>query len=178
MQRDDTVDGFPSRRECLRYGGAAVVGGLFAGCAGGGSSTTATDTAAETPESDTDPHTASGTGTEVGESGKTAGDDASYTVTMEPTGTMAFTEPPETITVYITGYADIVAALGQFDRVRAMNGPENHFPFDYYDRLPGVDISVDDVTDFFPEGSNSADKEVFYEVDPDLNLIDPTVAKH
>ena len=178
MQRDDTVDGFPSRRECLRYGGAAVVGGLFAGCAGGGSSTTATDTAAKTPESDTDPHTASGTGTEVGESGKTAGDDASYTVTMEPTGTMAFTEPPETITVYITGYADIVAALGQFDRVRAMNGPENHFPFDYYDRLPGVDISVDDVTDFFPEGSNSADKEVFYEVDPDLNLIDPTVAKH
>ncbi|MDS0261210.1 ABC transporter substrate-binding protein [Haloarcula sp. S1CR25-12] len=140
----------PTRRDTLKYGGAVAAGLGLAGCS---------DFAGQSGEG-----TPTGTG--------------SYSVTMEPTGTMQFSGPPEEITIYITGYADIVASLGQFDRVLAMNGPENHFPSAYYDRLPGVDIDTESVTDFFPAGSNSADKEIFYEVDPDLNLIDPTVAKH
>jgi len=152
MPDTDSVPLVPTRRDTIRYGSAVVGGGLLAGCTG--SADTTENSTAET-EADTD----------------------TYSVTMNPTGTMEFTEPPEEVAIYITGYADIMASLGQFDRVVAMNGPEEHFPSEYYDRLPGVDISVDGVTDFFPEGSNSADKEIFYEVDPDLSLIDPAVAK-
>jgi len=154
MSDNEMVHKAPTRRDTIKYGGAVVGSGLLAGCTG--------EASESTTEADVSDNS----------------DDDSYSVTMKPTGTLEFDGPPEEISIYITGYADIVASLGQFDRVRAMNGPENHFPFEYFDRLPGVDISVDNVTDFFPEGSNSADKEIFYEVDPDLNLIDPTVAKN
>jgi iron complex transport system substrate-binding protein len=146
----------------MKYGGAVVGGGLLAGCAG-------QSEAGETPtETGTDKTT---------ESETTTTEDPSWEVCMKPVGCRTFDEVPEDITVYGAGYADIVASLGQFDRVVAMNDPKGGFPFEYYDRLPGVDIDVSNVTDFFPGGAKSADKEIFYEVDPDLNLIDPVVAK-
>jgi iron complex transport system substrate-binding protein len=137
----------------MKYGGAVVGGGLLAGCSsqadtGGAPDATATETAT----------------------------DSSWTVTMEPAGTRTFTEVPETYTVYHRGWADIMASLGQFDGLRGMQVPETFFPTEFYERLPGVEIDLSNVTGLFGGGSDSMDKEVMYEIDPDIHMIDPHVA--
>lgn len=69
-----------------------------------------------------------------------------------------------------------MASLGQFDGLRAMQVPSEFFPKAFYERLPGVEIDLSNVIDLFGGGSDSVDKEVMYEVDPDINMIDPFVA--
>jgi iron complex transport system substrate-binding protein len=64
-----------TRRDYIRYGGAVAGGGLLAGCtddSGPAASETATATETETPTND------------------------SYSVTMEPVGTVEFESVPET----------------------------------------------------------------------------------
>jgi iron complex transport system substrate-binding protein len=153
MRGDVTEMGVPTRREYVKYGGAVVGGGLLAGCASGaGSEADPTETDSETTE---------------------AAD--SWTVTMQPAGTRTFTEVPESYIVYHRGWADIMASLGQFDGLQGMQVPTTFFPTEFYDRLPGVDIDLSGVSDLFG-GGDSVDKELFYELDPDVSMIDPNVA--
>ena len=65
---DNTRRNGPTRRATIKYGGTVVSGGLLAGCTGGSEEST--------PE--TDPTT-----------------NESYSVTMEPMGTVEFDDPPE-----------------------------------------------------------------------------------
>jgi iron complex transport system substrate-binding protein len=140
----------PTRRDTLKYGATAAATLGLAGCS---------DTAEQAGGNGTP------TGTAMG----------SWEVTIEPSGTRTFSEVPETYTVYHSGWADIMAALGQFDGLRGMQVPSEFFPSEFYERLPGVDIDLSNVVDLFG-GGDSVDKELFYELDPDISMIDPNVA--
>jgi iron complex transport system substrate-binding protein len=61
-------------------------------------------------------------------------------------------------------------ALGQFEGLRGLVFTEN-WPLSFYDHLPDVDVSFDDVPQLM--GENGMDKEVFYEMDCDVHLMDP-----
>ncbi|ESP89741.1 hypothetical protein [Candidatus Halobonum tyrrellensis] len=144
----------PTRRDYVKYGGAVVGGGLLAGCTGdsdGGS----------TPDS---------TATETQASAETPTEDTSYSVTMEPMGTVEFGEPPETWLAFLSTYGDMGIALGQAGGLRGLWDPET-MPTAFYDALPGVNVSFDDVTPIAEGGE--FDKEILYELDCDVHLIDP-----
>jgi len=155
MSDDDTSSiETPTRREYVTYGGVVVSGGLLAGCAGssdGGSTPDATETESRTPT----PATTEDTG---------------YSVTMEPMGTVEFEEPPETWMAFLSTYGDMGVALGKADGLRGLWDPET-MPTAFYDALPGVDVSFADVTPI--AGTGEFDKEVLYELDCDVHLLDP-----
>lgn len=100
-----------------------------------------------------------------GESG-----DGSYSVTMAPMGEVNFEDPPEEWMAYFSTYGDMGIALGQLDGLQALIYTEN-WPQEFYDALPGVDVSFDDVTQLM--GDSGLDKESFYAVDADVHLMDP-----
>ncbi|WP_353633241.1 ABC transporter substrate-binding protein (plasmid) [Halobacterium sp. NMX12-1] len=152
MARDDHGREMPARRDVVRGGSALLGGGLLAGCLSGGDGTA------------TDQTTAENTATETG------ADDQSYSVTMDPVGTVEFEEPPETWLAFLSTYGDMGIALGQIEGLRGLWDPED-VPTAFYDYLPGVDVSMDDVAAV--AGESGFDKEVFYELDCDVHLVDP-----
>ncbi|GAB3665853.1 ABC transporter substrate-binding protein [Halopiger thermotolerans] len=159
MAEDDTVSEAPTRRDYVKYGGAVITGGVLAGCAG-------------------DDTSASDDGTGGNESGSTSNGsedsdptaDTSYSVSMEPMGTVEFDEPPETWSAFLSTYGDMGIALGKADGLRGLWDPAT-MPTTFYDALPGVDVSFEDVTPIAEDGE--FDKEIFYELDSDVHLIDP-----
>lgn len=181
MVRDDTKPNIPTRRDMIKYGGTVITGGLLAGCAGNSGSaddptTPSTNTKTKTStRTDQQPESTS-TNTETSTSPQADAQPESWEVTMQPAGTRTFTEIPETYTVYHRGWADIMASLGQFDGLLGMQVPSTFFPTRFYERLPGIEIDLSNVMDLFSGGSDSVDKEIFYEIDPDINMIDPFVA--
>jgi len=155
-----------TRRDYMKYGGTIAVGGMLAGCAGDN-----TGAADDTPESSDNEETSNTEETESDEPEE-------WSVTLEPSGTMTFEKVPKTFATYHPGWADIMASLGQLNRMAAVRRPEENFPTRYYEQIPGIDIShLSEVMDLFPGGADSADKEVFYEVEPDISIIDPGTAK-
>jgi iron complex transport system substrate-binding protein len=158
---DDTTDTTEaaSRRDYIKYGGAVVGGGLLAGCTGDSGQTT------DTPTS-TDTSTAASTKPET---------DESYTVTVEPLGEFTFEQVPERYAVNDLVAADIAHALGKSEMI-AGPGDMNRWPTFFYDQLPGVSMNTDDALELFSE--SGYDQEVFYEADPDVNLIDPGMARN
>ncbi len=156
MSNERTRGRKPTRRECVKYGGVLVGGGLLAGCTGGN------DTASE-PTGSTD---SSATPTTTA----TPHDAGSYSVSMEPMGEVTFDAVPERWMAYFSTYGDMAIALGQLEGLRGLVFTEN-WPLSFYDNLPGVDVSFDDVPQLM--GENGIDKEVFYEVDCDVHLMDP-----
>ncbi|MBV0901338.1 ABC transporter substrate-binding protein [Haloarcula salina] len=147
-----------TRREYLGCGGAVVGGGLLAGCSGAG------DTDGTASESATGRSTpASGTPSE------TAATDGSYSVTMEPVGKVEFDGPPESWFSYTADYADMGVALGQAEGLSAI-GVRERFGTHYYDDLSGVAVESDDLTQLWQDGTG---KEVFYELDAGLHVVDP-----
>jgi iron complex transport system substrate-binding protein len=158
---DDTTDTTEAatRRDYIKYGGAVVGGGLLAGCTGDSGQTT------DTPTS-TDTSTAASTKPET---------DESYTVTVEPLGEFTFEQVPERYAVNDLVAADIAHALGKSEMI-AGPGDMNRWPTFFYDQLPGVSMNTDDALELFSE--SGYDQEVFYEADPDVNLIDPGMARN
>ncbi|MDF9744390.1 ABC transporter substrate-binding protein [Natrinema salsiterrestre] len=140
----------PTRRDYMKYGGAVIGGGLLAGCTGDSDDTSseATSTSEES----------------------TASEDTSSSVTMEPMGAVEFEEAPETWSAFLSTYGDMGIALGKADGLRGLWDPET-MPTAFYDALPGVDVSFEDVTPIAVDGE--FDKEIFYELDCDVHLIDP-----
>ncbi|WP_459190668.1 ABC transporter substrate-binding protein [Halosimplex sp. J119] len=163
----------PTRRGYIKYGGAVIGGGLLAGCAGesgsdgesdgGGSTDTPTETvtATTTETNASDDSTATATPTP---------EDESYAVTMEPMGTVEFDDPPENWVSYLSTYGDMGIALGKADSLQGLWDPEG-MPNVFYDALPGVDVSFEDVSPI--SGGGQFDKEIFYELDADVHLFDP-----
>ncbi|MEA5386600.1 ABC transporter substrate-binding protein [Haloarculaceae archaeon H-GB11] len=147
----DTVE--PTRRQYLKYGGAVVGGGLLAGCSGDADAGSKTAT-------DSEPATATETTT----------GDTTYTVEMAPAGEVELEEPPESVTHYFPDYADMAVALGHGDSILSMGLP-SRFHTDHYDELDGVSVDEKSITKL--NGDSGIDKEIFYELDGDLHLIDP-----
>jgi len=160
VSEDDTPITDPTRRRTLKYGGALVTGGLLAGCTGGSESADTTTTDATTRET-TD-------GESTTESAGTTETTDSYEACIEPAGCLTFEEVPETYAVYNGGWADMAFALGQLDGFLTAGNMIPAFFFEPFD----LDVpSQDELPSMWSEGG--WDKESFYELDPDVFLIDP-----
>lgn len=130
-----------NRRRFLGLTAGALAGGL-AGCTGGDG--TPTETATDS--------------------------DASYTVSMAPTGEVTLDSPPETVAHYFPDYGDMAVALGHGDSIASMGLP-SRFHTDHYDELDGVSVDTESMTPLV--GDAGISREVFYELDSDLHMIDP-----
>ena len=161
---DDSNDETATRRAYLSYGGA-VVGGLLAGCTGR-SDDGATPTA-------TDSQTEGDTTTE------TAAPDRSYSATLSPVDTVEFDSVPSNVAVYSLLYADMVTAYGHGDAVNSLgfDAAAGGDTLDaYYERLDGVAFDSDGLAQLNGgSGEIRVDKELLYELDSDLHLLDPAL---
>ncbi|UIO99381.1 ABC transporter substrate-binding protein [Halobaculum sp. CBA1158] len=142
------TDLIPTRRDVLRTGTAVGIG-LLAGCSGDASTGTPTSSA-----------TSTNTPTET---------DSGQSVTMEPVGEVEFEEPPERWVPFTGDYADIGVALGQADGLAGI-GIRARYAAHLYEELPGVSVNKEELPQLYQDG---VDKEIFYEVDADLHVIDP-----
>jgi len=156
MSNEDATHEAPTRRDYMKYGGAVAVGGMLAGCAGQ-SDNGSTPTETETSESsDTETSTS---------------EDTSYSVTMEPMGTVEFDSVPETW-IGDRGFSvGIGIALGQYDGLVAAHSPT--WFSGIYDAVPDVSVERDEVQFATEQTDEGLDKEWYYEVDPDLIAMDP-----
>ena len=144
-----------TRREYVKYGGAVVGGSLLAGCAGDSDPATSS-TETDTPTATDEPTTTEG---------------SSYTVQITPVGEVTFDETPEEWIAYQYAYGDMGVALGRADGYLGTNKPENYPDF-FYDELPGIEFDASTLTNI-----GSGDKEVFYDLNPDVLFIDPNNAQ-
>lgn len=151
MASDDTKHETPTRRDYVKYSGAIVGGGLLAGCTGNSESNPA-----ESGDSASDTTTKSDN--ETG---------PSYKACIEPTGCLTFEAVPETWLAYNGGWADMAFALGQREGFLTAGNMIPGFFFDPFD----IDVPPQD--ELTSLGSEAWDKEIFYELDPDIILMDP-----
>jgi len=137
-----------TRRDTIKYGGAAICSGLLAGCTG------MTDSERET--------------------GPTGNSD--YSVSMAPNGEITLDTTPEKWVPYGGDYADMGVALGQADGMIGI-GQTSEYYTDIYDELPGVSVDTDRIAEN-DLVENSMSMELFYEMDSDVHLIDTEMLKH
>lgn len=160
MSDDDTdTPEAPTRREYVMYGGAVVGGGLLAGCAGQSDSGS---TATETKTSDESTATATDTATP---------EDDSYSVRMSPVGSVEFDAPPESMIAFDRQWLHMAYELGHGDAVTGFDdpGPTGTW-FTLHESLPGVSFDSEQMQSFVGE---QVDKELIYEIDPELIAMDP-----
>jgi iron complex transport system substrate-binding protein len=144
----------PSRRRLLQ-GLAVSAFGSIAGCAAGSlgdQSGTSTENSSSTNDS---------TGTESG----------SYSVTMEPMGTVTFEEVP---TKWLAGHgdwADMGLALGR-DPPAGMWYLSHYRSQPYYEEIPGVSVDRSEITNL-TGGGGGFSPEAFYEIAADVHVMDP-----
>lgn len=145
----------PTRRDYVKYGGAVIGGGLFAGCAGDEGSQSPSTTSPTTSEKE----------------GQTA-TDTSYEVCIPDRYCATFEDVPEKWAAALPVELEMGILLHKVDGFVGMFYPS--YPTSYYDRLD-IDIETDNKVQLLSTagGSPSVDKEVFYEANPDVFLIDP-----
>jgi iron complex transport system substrate-binding protein len=155
-----------SRRQFLLASGALGTSALLAGCASDGgagepeNATTTAVTETTTPGTETATESATERPTET--------DAEPYSVSMEPVGTVEFDAVPERWVANNGSWADMGAALG-------LEPPEalwltRRYHTKYYEEIPGVAVDKNAMTSLSDDG---VDKELFYELDADLHIIDP-----
>jgi iron complex transport system substrate-binding protein len=174
MPDDSSSHEAPTRRDYLTYGGAVVGGGLLAGCAGqSDSGSTPTETETET-ETKTKTKTATRTDTSTDETTETTSTPASWTVEMDPRTEVTFESVPAEVVVYRADYADMLIALGHGDALVGMQDTQS-LPMGMLAQLPDVSVDTEQITPLRQDGEY--DKEIFYDIDAELHLIDPNNAK-
>ncbi|MFC7078430.1 ABC transporter substrate-binding protein [Haloarcula halophila] len=142
----------PTRREFVRDGCAVLGSGVLAGCSSSGRSSQESAVTDRTPTPTA-----------------TVSEDGQHTVTMEPVGSVAFESVPETWVPYTGDYADMGVALGQADGLSAI-GVRRRFGAYRYEEIPGVSVDKSGLTELWQDGT---DKELFYELDADVHVVDP-----
>ncbi|QDX41731.1 ABC transporter substrate-binding protein [Salarchaeum sp. JOR-1] len=155
-ERDDTT-----RRRYLAATGALAGSALLAGC-----------------QSESDATTDGTTSTTTDATTRATTDSGAYSVSMAPVGEVAFEEPPSNVMVYSLLYADMAVAYGHGDAVNSLGFSTNAAGslHAYYDRLDGVSFDQSGLTQLNQGGSGiTVDKEVFYDLNSDLHLIDPAL---
>jgi iron complex transport system substrate-binding protein len=155
----ETPDTGASRRKFLKVGASAAVTAGLAGCTGSSGESNATTTTTETTTTGSDETTTAETTTE----------DSSYSVTMEPVGTVEFDSVPESWATYCQGYADMGIALGQSDGLLSV-GYKPRLHTHWYEELDGVSVDKESLQQLYQEG---IDKELFYSMGADVHIIDP-----
>ncbi|WP_336361500.1 ABC transporter substrate-binding protein [Haladaptatus sp. ZSTT2] len=154
MAKENSKDKRATRRDYLKYGGALLASGFVAGCTG-------TSDSDETTEQGTESMTESG-----GET--TEAEMKAYTVSMEPVGEVQFESVPETWVANNGSWADMGIALG-------LEPPKgvwltSRYHTQYYDDIPGVSVDKSGMINLYNDGVS---KELFYELDADVHVIDP-----
>lgn len=148
MVNDSVTHEPPTRRDYIMYSSALMAGGLLAGCAGQsdpGSSDDTTSTEAAAAEAD-----------------------EPYTVSIAPVGDVEFEKIPETWVANNGSWADMGIALGQEQPKGVWLSSRYHTH--YYDEIPGVSVDTGEMVDLYQDGVS---KELFYELDGDVHIIDP-----
>ncbi|WP_435157819.1 ABC transporter substrate-binding protein [Haladaptatus sp. DFWS20] len=140
--------------------GSGVAGAaLLAGCTGNNSEGKQTSTdGSETSGGET-----SGTGTSDGTT-----QSGPYSVSMEPVGKVEFESTPKTWVANNGSWADMGVALG-LEPPKAL-WLTSRYHTQYYDDIPGVSVDKSNMVDLYQDGVN---KELFYELDGDVHVIDP-----
>lgn len=166
MARDGGDQPASTRRSYLAGSTALLAGSLLAGCSGddGGGETpasTATEARAPTGTPATDAPSSSATATEA----------QSYSVTMEPVGTLEFDALPTTIAPATADYIDMLVALGHAEAVTSI-WYRGRYKTHHYEELDGVSIDLGSLHQLWNDGIS---KELFYEIEADLHLMDPHV---
>lgn len=163
------------RRKYLAVSASLLASGI-AGCSSSSSESdpTATDAGGGSQDQATETQTeaAPSTETETPDAGtETSSGTESYTVTVEPYGSHTFEEVPET---YMTqNWIDFGMALNKAPKATGgFISPNTKF----YDLLPELEWDPDEITQV--EGRSGYSKETFYEVDPDVILLDPRHLKY
>jgi iron complex transport system substrate-binding protein len=155
----DDESAHPSRRSYLTAGSALIAATLTAGCA-------STDDGPRTDEP------ADGAATTDDDAPTTAsGDDASndpYSVAIEPMGAVEFDSPPETWVANNGSWADMGIALG-LEPPKAL-WLTSRYHTQYYDAVDGVDVDKSDMVSLYQDGVS---KELFYELNADVHVMDP-----
>ncbi|WP_254766086.1 ABC transporter substrate-binding protein [Salinilacihabitans rarus] len=150
-----------TRRAVLAAGTAAL--GAMAGCVSG------TEREANGDGSDG----GSGDGAEEdGADGDGTGASEPYDVSMVPVGEVTFESPPERWLAYESDYADMGVALGVGDGLAAVGEPHRYHP-EYY-----AELGIPHVEEPTPLWNDGVDKELFYELDVDVHLVDPNWLEH
>jgi iron complex transport system substrate-binding protein len=155
-----------TRRRVLKTGIGVTAAGVLAGCGGSDAEDESETTQAETTAGSTP--SAAATTTSGGEGGGANGE-TSYSVEMEPVGEVTFESVPERWATYTPGYADMGVALGEADGLLSV-GYKPRFYTRYYDELDGVSVDKESLTQLYDDG---IDKEIFYEMDADVHVVDP-----
>jgi iron complex transport system substrate-binding protein len=154
-----------TRRRFLK-GGLGVAAGLsLAGCTSSTGEEAATTTAGGSETTTTRQTTTEG---ETTTDEETADESDSYTVEMEPVGVVTFEQVPETWVANNGSWADMGIALGREPPKAVWLTPRYHTQ--YYDEIPGVSVDKSEMTDLYSDGVS---KELFYELDADVHVLDP-----
>ena len=143
----------PTRRDTIKGGSALIGGGLLAGCAGESG-----------PSGGANGSNSSGNRNTATNSGESP-----YSVTIEPAGKITFEDVPETWTTFGGAWAEMAAILGYADGARAIQA---YLPPEVY--LDAAGLSIDQNLPTFL-GDQGIDKELFYELDSDVHLVDPNM---
>ncbi|RKD93717.1 ABC transporter substrate-binding protein [Halopiger aswanensis] len=142
------------QRRRLLASSATLLGAGIAGCLGGDES-----------------GNGNGNGNGNGGESSTQSVDDSYEVCIEPAGCHTFEEVPETVFTIPGAAEDMAMSLGI--QVDAHAYPDRK-PYKFYDQLPDVEHDPDEILQYGEgESARNYDKEIFYEVDPDVVLADP-----
>jgi iron complex transport system substrate-binding protein len=167
MTEDDAVRNAPTRRDALKYGGTLIAGAGVAGCTGQSGSGSATDSGTATTGRETTTDGAETTTADDSQATETSG---TYEACIEPAGCVSFAEVPETYIVYNGAWADMAFALGQREGFLTAG---NMIPAFFFEPF-GLDVpSADELSPLANWDGGGWSKEVFYELDPEVILMDP-----
>jgi iron complex transport system substrate-binding protein len=89
---------------------------------------------------------------------------------MAPAGEVAFDAVPESVSQYFPDYADMAVALGHGDTTNSLGLPSRYHT-SHYEELDGVSVDTSSITKL--NGDSGIDKELFFELESDIHLIDP-----
>jgi iron complex transport system substrate-binding protein len=161
-------DGAPHTRRGYLLGGSTLLAStLAAGCMST-SDEGATET--ESDETTTTESTTTGEATTTDDDGL----DTPYSVSIEPVGEVEFESVPETWVANNGSWADMGVALG-------LEPPKgvwltSRYHTQYYDEVDGVSVDASDMVSLYQDGGVS--KELFYELDADVHVMDPNFLRN
>ncbi|GKZ12660.1 ABC transporter substrate-binding protein [Haladaptatus sp. T7] len=146
-----------TRRTVIKGTGAVLGGGLLAGCT--------SDSDSGSPSTDT---TTGSEGESTTAAEETTTTDGPYSVSMAPVGEVEFESVPKTWVANNGSWADMGIALGLEPPKAVWMASRYHTQ--YYDAIDGLSVDKSDIKSLYQDGVN---KELFYQLDADVHVMDP-----